>query len=770
MKRKIILSLFALFVFMASGTAIAVLYMSSNTYQLKNIIKLHEVEELRRSLIIKIQNVQENLHTVQPAYVRDFDFIVNEAMDLNETAAKCTSCHHRPELAERIQKVRSLIKDYEISLSYYLTASANSDRISKLKSHSSSVGRELIRMAEDMSHSATRNLAGLTEDTMKRMNYVTTILLITIVVTFILGMVVSVNLAGSITKPVKELVNATRMIGSGEYGSTIDYKDRTELGELAEHFNSMSLAIKDGYEKIQKEILERQHAEEALRESEEKFRTFFEASPVGILIYSVDPNPFTRSLKHAMFNTAYHTFFGYTAEELNNKSIMDISYPEDIGKNINYNHELILGKRDSFAMEKRYINKTGDIIWGYLNVTALMDINNRPTQVMTTIVDITERKKMEEEQIKFEKLESVGILAGGIAHDFNNILTSIIVNITRAKMSPNFEKLFEILAEVEGACKRAKELTNRLITFSKGGAPVKKLSSVVEHLKDSTLFALRGSDIKCDFHIADNLWPVNVDMGQINQVILNLVINAKQAMPDGGIIDIRAENIKAGTHTSYPLSDMDYIKMTFRDTGSGIAKEHINKIFDPYFTTKKEGSGLGLSSAYSIIKNHSGFIDVESTVGQGTMFVVYLPAIADKEVDLKKPVNFLVGECKILIMDDDTTLRITLSKTLQQLGYDVELARDGAEAIRLYSHAMKYGKPFDAIIMDLTISGGMGGKEAIGKLIEIDPDVRAIVSSGYSDDSLMANFRQYGFCALITKPYEIEELHEILNSVIKERA
>jgi PAS domain S-box-containing protein len=756
---------------MASGTVIAVLYMASNTSQLKNIIRLHEVEELRRSLIIKIQNVQTNLYTVKPAYARDFDFIVNEASDLDVTARKCSSCHHEPSLAMRIEAVQSGIKDYAISLSYYLTASANADRIAKLKLDSASIGRELIQMAEDMSHSATKNLTGLTVETMKRMNYVTTILLITIVVTFILGILVSVNLARSITSPVNELVNATRMIGSGEYGSTIDYKDKTELGELAEHFNSMSLAIKDGYEKIQKEMTERQHAEEALRASEEQFRTFFEVSPVGILIYPADSNALERSLKFSTFNSAFHNFFGYSGDELSNKSIADLAYPEDIGKNIELINELMAGKRNSYSIEKRYISKSGDIIWGYKSVTALRDSNNKPSKIMTTLVDITERKKMEEEQLKFEKLESVGILAGGIAHDFNNILTSIIVNIARAKMSPNFGKLFEILTEVEGACKRAKELTNRLITFSKGGAPVKKLCHVKDHLKDSTLFALRGSNIKSEFQIPDDLWPVNVDVGQINQVILNLVINAKQAMQNGGLIHVHAENIKADSQSIYPLPDRDYVKITFQDNGIGISRDQIKKIFDPYFTTKKDGSGLGLSSAYSIIKNHAGHIDVESEVNAGTTFHVYLPAISNQSsAETRKTVNRLIGECNILIMDDDATLRLTLSKTIQQLGYDVELAKDGDEAIHLYTKALKDGQPFDALIMDLTITGGMGGKEAIKKLTAIDPEVKAIVSSGYSDDSLMANFKHYGFCAIITKPYEIEELHELLNTVIKEKA
>lgn len=771
MKQKIILSLFALFIFLAIGTATAVIYMSSNINELKNIIKLHEVEELRRSLVIKVQNVQTDLYTINPIFIDDFDDIVYNASDLRQTAQKCSSCHHDPKLTDRIEEVQNLVRDYEISLSYYLTASANTNRIQRLKMDASSIGKKLISLTGAMSHSASKSIQEKTNHTMDRMNHVRIILFITIIITFLLGVIIAVHLTKSITQPISALVNATRMISSGKLGSTISYKDNTEFGELARHFNIMSTAVKEGYEKIHKEISERKQAEEALRESEARFRTFFEMSPVGILIYPFHPEPFRKALKQATFNSAFHNFFDYTREELNNKSNEEISHPEDMNRNIELIDDMLAGKHDSFKMEKRYFNKKGEVVWGYLNVTAIRNLKGEPTQVMTTLVDITERKKMEEEQIKIEKLESVGILAGGIAHDFNNILTSIVVNIARAKMSLNSRKeLSAILTDVEDGCRRAKDLTNKLITFSRGGTPVKRVISIKDQLKDSSLFAVRGTDTVCKFQIPDDLWYVEVDEGQMNQVIVNLVINAVQAMPDGGCISIEAENFYPDTNSALPANPTEFVKISVRDEGVGIRQEHINKIFDPYFTTKQKGSGLGLSSAYSIIKNHHGYIDVEST-GRGSVFYIYLPAIKDVQPFREDNKNRnLQSEGKILIMDDDDNLRNSLSKSLEQLGYETELAREGAEAIAIYKEALRSENPFDAVIMDLTISEGMGGKEAIRVLLEIDPDVKAIVSSGYSDDSIMANYKNCGFSGIMTKPYEIEALSALLNSVINEMA
>jgi signal transduction histidine kinase/ActR/RegA family two-component response regulator len=397
--------------------------------------------------------------------------------------------------------------------------------------------------------------------------------------------------------------------------------------------------------------------------------------------------------------------------------------------------------------------------------------NEKPA-VLAFLSDITEKKKMEEEILKIEKLESLGILAGGIAHDFNNILTSILANISLGRVmleNNDRDKIFEILAKVEKASLRAKDLTYQLLTFSKGGAPVKKTGSISVTVKESANFALSGSKSRCEFYFPDDLWPVDMDEGQISQVIQNLVINADQAM-NGGTIIISGENILPDEKNKINLIEGKYVKICVSDCGCGIEEKYFKKIFDPYFTTRETGSGLGLTAAYSIIRSHSGHISVDSIPGKGTTFSFFLPASEDKilpEKSFKQPI--LHGRGKILIMDDDEMLREVLEVILERLNYDFTMAEDGVETIELYKKAKEEGNPFNAVIIDLTIPGGMGGKETIEKLKEIDPDVKAIVSSGYSNDPVMADFKKYGFCAVIVKPYGIEELSSTLYDIIVTR-
>ena len=769
MKKRIIISLFALFIFLSAGTITAILYMASNASGLKNIIKLHEVEQLRRSLVISIQNVQSSLYTYNTPSASDLDFIVREAASLDKIAQKCSSCHHSPQLTERIENMQSLVIDYEDYLSYYLTASANPERTNKLKTEAAHVGQQLIVMAEAMSHSATRSLTDLSEDAMARVNNVMTILLITVAITFILGVIVAIHLAKSVTRPISELVEATGKISSGEFGSTISFHDQTEFGELAEHFNKMSLTIKDGYEKIQQEVAEKIQTEHALRESEDKFRTFFEMSPVGIVIYPIALDPLNRTLTSSVYNTAFHNFFGYSREELRQMSVAEITHPTDLRKNIVFMEELVAGKRDSYTMEKRYIKKGGDIFWGLINVTLLKSSYGKPPQVMTTLVDITERKLIESEQLKIEKLESVGILAGGIAHDFNNILTTIVNNISLAKLSTNPDNnTVEILSNMDEACRRAKDLTNQLLTFSKGGTPVKKIISIKEQIRDSSLFALRGSNINCKFFIAHDLWPVEIDAGQIDQVLYNLLINAVQAMPGGGTIFISAKNTRSETHTN-EKTQKDYVKITIEDQGAGIPEGNLKNIFDPYFTTKQGGSGLGLACTYSIIKNHGGNIAVYSEDGKGAVFSIYLPAVHDQFIaSEQREARIVGGSGKVLLLEDEDSVGETISRMLTQIGYDVVLTKDGSDAVTLYKEALTTSEPFDSVIMDLTIRGGMGGKDTMQHLRNIDPHIAAIVSSGYFNDPIMANYQDYGFIGVLPKPYDIEELSLLLNRVMSQ--
>lgn len=404
------------------------------------------------------------------------------------------------------------------------------------------------------------------------------------------------------------------------------------------------------------------------------------------------------------------------------------------------------------------------------SVAPIMDKDSVIIGTVLVFRDITEKRKIEEKISKAEKIESLGVLAGGIAHDFNNLLNAIIGNIDLAKMSLDpGQEAYETLIRAEKATLRAGDLTKQLLTFSRGGAPVKKTASVNELIKDSAGFALRGANVRCEFVLPDDLWKVELDEGQFSQVINNLVLNAVQAMPEGGLLRIQACNIFAGTSDRLNLHPGRYVKIIVQDEGCGISKAQIDRIFEPYFTTKKTGSGLGLATTYSIIRSHEGLIDVESDVGKGAIFLIYLPAFsgdAESVAAIKETIASDEGKGRVLLMDDEEFIRMAAGDMLERLGYEVDLAVDGNEAIEMYIKAKESGRSFDAVIMDLTIPGGMGGKETITKLIEIDPDVRAIVSSGYSSDSVMANYKNYGFAGVLAKPYRRKDLMDVLREVI----
>jgi CheY-like chemotaxis protein len=343
-------------------------------------------------------------------------------------------------------------------------------------------------------------------------------------------------------------------------------------------------------------------------------------------------------------------------------------------------------------------------------------------------------------------------------------------NISLAKLeAEQGENIIEALDEALRVTSRASALTRQLLVFSKGGAPVKKTASISEVLRDSTVFALRGSKAKCEFNIVEGLWPVSVDIGQFSQVIHNLSINAVQAMPQGGVIRLNACNVALEGRSGLPLEAGRYVKISIQDEGLGIPQEHLAKIFDPYFTTKHKGSGLGLSMSYTTIHAHDGHIAVDSEMGKGTTFSIYMPASYEKLVEKGDREDKLIkGQGRILVMDDDESIRNVTEKILMELGYDVCCASDGSETITIYQDATRSGQPFDAVIMDLTIPGGMGGKETIQQLLKIDPKVTAIVSSGYSNDPIMSDFENYGFRGVATKPYSIEKLSWVLHDVLLE--
>jgi signal transduction histidine kinase/ActR/RegA family two-component response regulator len=422
--------------------------------------------------------------------------------------------------------------------------------------------------------------------------------------------------------------------------------------------------------------------------------------------------------------------------------------------------------------------KVGDKVFGTINFSS-----PEPREVNFTFTDKEilklmaqwvggelEREKMQEELLKVEKLESVGLLAGGIAHDFNNILTAILGNISLAQSytQPGSEAL-QILAEAEKAAFGAKDLTQQLLTFARGGEPVKKKASIADIIRKEATFALRGSNVSCAFSFPQDLRIVEIDTGQIGQVIHNLIINADQASPEGGVIKVSAKNflLKEGDR-SQPLKNGNYVRISIQDQGIGIREQDLFKIFDPYFTTKQKGSGLGLAASYSIIKKHQGHIEVASSIGTGTTFHIYLSA-SEGKLDAPPPrvdAPMKPGQGNILLMDDEEMVCKTASALLQKLGYSVLVSKDGAEMLTAYCDAKEKGQAFDAVIMDLTVPGGMGGKEAIGRLLRIDPKAKAIVSSGYSNDPVMGNYNKLGFQGVVAKPYNMSELHEVLKKVL----
>jgi nitrogen-specific signal transduction histidine kinase/CheY-like chemotaxis protein len=382
--------------------------------------------------------------------------------------------------------------------------------------------------------------------------------------------------------------------------------------------------------------------------------------------------------------------------------------------------------------------------------------------------EIVERQRAEEDLLKMAKLESIGILAGGIAHDFNNILTAIQGNVSLAKLaSKPRDKVYMWLTEAEKASTRAKDLTQQLLTFSRGGEPVRKASNIAGIVRDSCEFALRGSSVRCEFSIPEEVWTVNADEGQIGQVISNLVINAHQAMPQGGVIDVRVDHSEVGPKHGLPIPAGDYVRISIEDHGCGIPEGHLSKIFDPYFTTKEKGSGLGLATSYSIIKKHDGLITAVSTLGRGTTFDVYLPRSNDEVDGTDSPkMRLVTGKAKILLMDDEQTIVQLTQEMLSMLGHHVDVANEGTQAVELYHRALETSHPYDLLIVDLTVPGGMGGKEVIEILGKSDPKIKAIVSSGYSNDPIMANYKQHGFTGVVSKPYTVQELCKAVNQAL----
>jgi PAS domain S-box-containing protein len=515
-------------------------------------------------------------------------------------------------------------------------------------------------------------------------------------------------------------------------------------------------------EKLTAEIAERKRIEEKLREQYQFLKVLINAIPSPV--FHKDADGFYQGC-----NGAFERYLGLSREQIVGKSDFEIA-PLELADKYRAIDLSLMADPGIHDYETSFLDATGRELNVIIIKTAYLKADGEVGGVIGIMVDVTDLRKMEEEQLKMEKLESLGLLAGGIAHDFNNIITGILGNISLARIFLDpLHRSSRHLEEAEKASQRAAELAHQLLTFAKGGSPIKKTVTIRQIVDESVSFSLRGSNVEGIVEIPDTLHAVEADEGQIRQAFGNIILNAMQSMPGGGTLMISAEDCKVDENSGLVLNPGEYVKISFSDQGCGITEENRNKIFDPYFTTKRDGTGLGLSSTYSIIKRHGGCIDVQSVAGEGTTFTCFLPSTnATLPGHHSDEDSFAVAEHgggSVLVMDDEEMIRMIAAEMLEYLGYNATTCTTGEEAISLYRAANDSGSPFFAVIMDLTIPGGMGGKEAAQKILEFDPGARLIVSSGYSVDPVMANFGKYGFRGAVIKPYEAMEISNVLRAV-----
>lgn len=742
MKKKIIISFLTLFVLFFAGIAITLFIVNKTTSNLNSLLTLHKVEIIRQDLVINVQTVQSNLYTTGTLFGKELDIIVDNVLKLQDRVQTCSDCHHDTPVAEGIEELQELTGQYKEALSYFMTSTADTQRIARLQAVAADIGDTLISKSQLMALIANEALRRKTTSALKKVADSKKILGVTLIFAFVVMVAISLYLTRSITRPINELLRATRKIRQGELGYTSHYKGVDEFGELVGSFNEMSLILSENNENIMAHMARNQTILQTTTDG------FILVDDEGILL---DANP------------AFCKMIGYAKEEL-----LGMNFTDFLG--LGLSASILLGrikKSHSLVFQVDQRTRTGGII--PVEISASFAEMDGRGNYFCFVRDISERKKMEAELLKGQKLESLGVLAGGIAHDFNNLLTGIIgyIDLTLRTLAAG-EKNYGWLENAKKASVRAQNLTQQLLTFSRGGEPVRSVVRTRELLEDSVRFALSGSKVKCEYQLQDNLQHIHADKGQIGQVIQNIILNGAQAMPDGGTITVSAENVDVHEDNALPLAGGEYVRIVFVDQGSGIARKDLDRIFDPYFSTKQTGNGLGLTICHSIVGKHHGYIGVESELGEGTRFTVYLPASREMIVNRESRAGLeKMGKGRILVMDDEQHVRGIVGEMLSYLGYEPSFAEDGEQALEMYSSAMKNGLAYDAVIMDLTIPGGMGGKEAIGKLLELDRDASVIVSSGYANDPVMAEYESYGFKGVAIKPFDTEHLSSVLFDIIQ---
>ncbi len=594
---------------------------------------------------------------------------------------------------------------------------------------------------------------------------------------------VSAGMRRTVTEPIQQVWRSTHLAFGGEAAPRTASETVDELAQLAAEVNGMSDRLQareaalqkaqnelenhvaERTRELQQEILQRRRVEAAL--ADEKERLAVTLRSIGDGVVATD-----RRGHIVLFNTVAEEVTGWKSVEATGRPLREVlrlydgktRQPcEDPVQNvirsdgpIELSGNIVLVARNG---AERLIADSG---------APIRDRDGKSIGVVLVFRDVTEKQRLAEELLKSGKLESIGAMAGGIAHDFNNILTSILGNVSLAKLQAAPEsELFTALTTAEKSALRARDLTRQLLAFAKGGAPVRKTAWLGDVVKENTEFALRGSNVRSRLSVPEDLWPAEADVGQISQVIQNLVLFGVRAMPGGGTLEVRAANVTLTDPSWVPLPAGNYVMISIQDRGQGIAPEDLPRIFDPYFATKESGHGLGLSAGYAIVKRHDGHIAVESKPGRGTTFHVYLPASPTARAQPASVPARESDRVRILLMDDDPAIRDVAQAMLESLGYEVEMAQEGGEAIERFRQAQSDGRPFAAVILDLTVQGGMGGQDTVQELLRLDKNVKAIVSSGYYDDPVVARYREYGFSGTVPKPYGLEELERALKELVR---
>jgi PAS domain S-box-containing protein len=506
---------------------------------------------------------------------------------------------------------------------------------------------------------------------------------------------------------------------------------------------------------LQQELRERQRVEAALRRSEGKLALHLDQTLVGVI-------EFDRDFRVAYWNPAAERIFGWSKEEVTGR-IADFLLPPELRPALREEwRQLLAGTGGWHKVNANLTRDGGPITCEWFN-TALADDAGHVHGVMSMALDVSERERREEAQTRAQRLESLAVLAGGIAHDFNNLLTGIIGNLSLLLQDdPPRAVQAELLSEAEAAAWRAQALTRQLLTFARGGAPVKALLDLGPLARQAALFASRGSAGTCRVEVPEGLWPVEADAGQLGQVVQNLVLNALEARPDG-LVEISLANVERDP-PAVPAGPC--VRLRVSDQGPGIPTERQHRIFDPFYSTKERGSGLGLAVTHSIVTRHGGLVEVRSAAGQGTTFDLFLPALPDRTVVLPAPRALAPAmRLRVLVMDDDESIRRVAQRALTPAGCEVEVAADGEEAVARWRAAREAGRAFDLVVLDLTVPGGMAGQETLAVLRALDPGVQAIVSSGYSSSHVMAEYRAHGFAAAIKKPWSADELRRAVAAV-----